>query len=180
MTRRRRDRGQLVLVAAGLAAVALLACLLAYLQLAGGTAPPREPAPAGTVDGVVRGLEEAVGNASAAVTGEHSDRPRAARALDRTLSPDVRAVTATAAASGSAVIVHGNGTAARAWARESCPGGTDRAFEECVVRDAAVFQTRAGVVHVVAVAFDVAVDDGRRRARLTVVVRPVRGAVTGG
>lgn len=174
------DRGQVVLLAAGVAAVALLACLVAYLGVVAGPGTgAADPGgdPAADVDRVVFGLAAAVDNASAGVSGEYRDREVVVDRAGAVLAADVAGVEAAGAAGGTAVRVRRNATAALAWARTDCPGGPDRAFGPCAVRNGLVVQERADRVHLVAVAFDVRLGDGRHRARLTAVVRPVRGVV---
>ena len=63
-----------------------------------------------------------------------------------------------------------NGSAAAAWASESCPVGRGREFGACESRGGLVLQERAGETYLVAVAFDVTVVSERGAAELTVLV----------
>jgi hypothetical protein len=71
-----------------------------------------------------------------------------------------------------------NDTAARRWAGTACPRGPDHLFDECVTIDGVVTQTRANATALVAVAFDVTIRGADGTARITVVVRGVRGVAT--
>lgn len=165
-------RGQLVLVAAGLIAVALVPMALAYLQLgydadvrAGGDlAAPGENAE--------RLLSRAVHEA--AVTDGRSVAGTVERTRDG-LAPWLDRLRASQVADGVAYRVSYDDRAARAWAARACPGGDGRAFGPCEVRDGVVVQERAGDVHTVAVAFEVTIVTGDGETRLTTVVRAVGG-----
>lgn len=170
----RRDRGQLVLVAAAVVAVALAPVVVAYLQLgyhpdvrAGGAF--EDPA----ADGI-RLLERAVHEAAAAHRGEPWHRRRAVVAGVRAdLEPRLETLEASRVHEGTAYRVVYNESAARSWARERCPRGPGRAFGPCQAHDGVVVQERAGETTVLAVAFDVRVERERGSQALTAVVEPV-------
>lgn len=158
MTRRAGgDRGQLVLLAAALAALALLPVVVAYFQLGAHPDVTARTTPGHETDRVVRALERAVDNASRAVSGgdDWDRRTATLAAFDRTLRPDRRAVETARLDRGVTVRVGRNATAARAWASSACPGGPNRQFGDCVVRDGVVAQERAGETYVLGVGLTV-------------------------
>ena len=172
------NRGQLVLAAAALVAVALAPVVFAYLQLGyhgdvtaseGYTSPGRN---------AERVLERAVHEAGVEVRGEYSwdERDAAVSAVRSTLRPRVDALRSSRVESGTAYRVSYNESAARAWRRENCPSGPNRDFGACDARQGIVVQERAGETHVLAVAFDVHVTTERGSIALTVVVQTVRHA----
>lgn len=170
----RRSRGQLVLVAAAVVAVALAPVVVAYLQL-GYHADVRagaefeDPAADAT-----RLLERAVHGAAADHRGEPWRRRAAVVAGVRAdLEPRLATLEASRLDEGIAYRVVYNESAARSWARERCPRGPGRAFGPCRVLDAVVVQERAGETTVLAVAFDLEVARDRGSAALTVVVEAV-------
>jgi hypothetical protein len=168
------DRGQVVLLAAGLVAVALVAMLLAYLQVvAVGGAGATADRPSVTATDATRGLEAAVANATASVPADARDDPAAVRTrFDATLATDVSTLRAGWEREGTLVGVARNRTVADAWARDDCPRGELRRFGACIARDGVVVQERVGEWYVVAVALDVRVTAPERSTRVTVVVRP--------
>ena len=169
------DRGQLVLAAAAVIAIALAPVVFAYLQLgyAGDVEATRGYAdPAGNAERV---LSQAVHEASAGVPEHHPWRERA-DAVDEVraaLEPRIATLEAARVERGTAVQVAYNDTAARAWLRSGrCPGGPNRRFGDCSADRGVVVQDRAGRTHVVAVAVDVRVTtrDGRTRATFVLPV----------
>lgn len=166
------DRGQLVLVAAGVVAVALLAMLLAFAAVDAGTGAPDRTS---TVDGerVRAALERAVANATESVPRNHRTSERAVRdRVDRTLAGDVTRLREEWAAAGAAVSVSRNRSVAATRARTACPSGPNRQFGSCRADAGVVTQRRAGEWHVVAVVWDVRVTSERRHLTVTVTVRP--------
>lgn len=169
-------RGQLVLVAAILIAVAIAPLVLAALQL-GYHEDVRATADHGSpTAATLRVLDRSVPAASAGVPGEYSwSRRRAAVtevrselavSLDRLRTGGVR--------DGVVRTVQYNSTVATGWRRTNCPGGPDRAFGPCRVDRGVVVQERTGRTHVLAVGFDVRVTTQRGETAVTVVV-PVSG-----
>lgn len=172
-----RSRGQLVLVAAAVIAVALVPMVAAYLQLgyhadveASGT--HRHPA-----DNAERVLERAVHNASVAVAGEYdwNRRDRAVDDLNDTLAPFVAQVEQSRLESGVVYAVEQNGSVATAWATANCPSGPNRDFGPCETRGGVVVQERAGEAQPLAVALDVRVTTAETETQLTFVFREVGG-----
>ncbi|MFB6221340.1 MAG: hypothetical protein ABEH90_07855 [Halolamina sp.] len=178
--RRRRlgddDRGQLVLVAAAVLALALVPLGFAYLQLgyhADVRATSAEESPGSET---VRLLERAVHEASGEATGQPwAGRDGAAARVNRTLAADIDAIEAAQVERGIAAEIRQNGTAAATWTDGNCPSGSGREFGACETSGGLVIQERAGETHLVAVAFDVQVVSERGEAELTVVVRAVGG-----
>ena len=161
MSRTNERRGQLVLLTAALAALALLPLVVAYLQLGAHPDVGARAAPDHETDRVVRALERAVDNASRAMSGTDpwADRSATLVSFDRTLRADRREIETARLEQGVSVRVRRNTTAAHAWVSASCPGGPNRQFGDCAVRDGVVLQERAGETYVVAVAFEVRVVD---------------------
>lgn len=177
MTRPGRNRGQLVLLAAAVIAVALTPVVLAVLQLG---YHPDVDASRGYDDpgrSAERALSRAVTDAAAGVPADYpwSDRRDAVTAVRRRLRPRLRSLATGRVESGTVVDADYNASAAAAWAAGGCPGGPDRRFGPCAVDRGVVVQERDGRTHVLAVAFDVAVTEPRVRTRFTVVVRVVGG-----
>ena len=165
------DRGQAVLLTAGLVAVALAAMLLAYVPVSGGGDAPS--APSVDADDVRHALDRAAWNASRA-PGKRDDPVAVRERFHGTFERDVDALRAEWAASGVAVDVAPNATAAAAWAAEDCPRGPNRRFGGCVAADGLVTQERATGQFVVAVAVDVTVrpTTADRETRLVLVLVP--------
>ena len=170
--RDRGDRGQMVLVAAGVLALALVPIAFAYLQL-GYHADVR--AGVGYDDperNAERLLERGTHEASADVRGEYEwwQREDAIAEVRANLAPRLETLRAARVDRGTAYEVAYNRSAAEARASGNCPGGPDRQFGDCEAIDGVVVQERAGETAVLAVAFDVRVttDDGRSRATLVV------------
>lgn len=170
-------RGQLVLVAAGVVAVALVPVLVAYLQLGyagdvaasdGYTAPTRD---------AERTLARAVDDASQGIPGAYpwSERREAVDAVRSRLAPALASLRTSRLRRGTVYRVRYNASLARRWARNRCPRGPNRQFGACRARNGVVVQNRSGQVHVVAVAVDLTVVGEQRRVKTTVVVGPVRG-----
>ncbi|MDS0297899.1 hypothetical protein NDI76_04020 [Halogeometricum sp. S1BR25-6] len=168
-----RDRGQVVLLAAVVVAVALVPMAFAYAQL--GYAPGDGTRPAADVDGVGRTLSTAFTGAATGVDGEHRWRNRTA-AVDEVrteLVEDIARVERTATDRGQSLLVSYDAGAAEVWAAENCPGGRGRAFGPCRADDGVVVQQRGNDTVVVAAAFDLSVVSAEERTNATVIVRAV-------
>jgi hypothetical protein len=157
--------GQLVLLAAGLVAVALVAMLLAYAQVDAPVGATGEPRAAVTSTEVTGGLVSIARNASRGV-GDRASGPAVARTVRQRVDRDVTQMRASWLDRGAVVDLEWNRTAARRWARRDCPGGRHLTFGDCRPRDGLVTQRRAGEWYVVALALDVRLETDRRRARL--------------
>lgn len=161
-------RGQLVLVAAAVAALALVPVAAAYLQF--GYAPAvAEPDP-GHGGRVADALERLVDGAAERATGTQWGRRTAAVGEFRAaLGPRVAALERSRLGDAVAVRVVENGTAAAAVA---CPGGPGRAFGACERDGGVVVQERANETVVVAVAYEVRVTAPDGTTTFTRVIRP--------
>jgi cell division septation protein DedD len=173
----RRSRGQLVLVAAAVIALALVPMLAAYLQLGYHADVRAASAPPDAGENARRVLDRAVQNASATVAAERFGAGERAAALvrGRTLLDDARReLAASRVAEGVAYRVSYNASAARRWAGSAADGGPGRQFGPYRADDGLVTQSRADQTHLVAAAVDVEVTAARSTTRLTFVVRPYR------
>ncbi|WP_276273930.1 DUF7261 family protein [Haloarcula litorea] len=169
-----RRRGQLVLVAAALVAVALAPLVLAFLQL-GYHDDVRATADYGGATGpTVRSLERAVASESAGIPGEYAwaERGAAVTHLRTELAPRVSRLESARVERGTAVRIEYDRPTAAAWASTNCPGGPDRQFGDCVADRGVVVQDRLGRTHVLAVAITVTATTDRGETAVTIVVRP--------
>jgi len=171
------ERGQLVLVAAVLVAVALAPVVLASLQLGyhgdvRATAAYDDP----TAD-TVRVLDRTVTRESADVPRRYAwaDRDAAVTDLRGDLAPVRSRLGSAEIERGTVTEITYNTTAARAWQRGNCPDGPDREFGDCVTDRAVVVQERVDRTHVLAVGFDVTTTSQRGETRVTVVLRGLGG-----
>jgi hypothetical protein len=172
-------RGQVVLVAAVVVALAFVPVLMAYLQLgyhADVTASEGYTHPTRSGERV---LERAVVNASDGVPDDYrwGQRRAAVATVHDRLSPRLEDLKASRVERGTVYRVSYNRSAAAAYAARHCPGGPDRQFGACRAHRGVVVQQRAGETHVLAVAFDLSVTGERRSVAETVVVRVVGGVV---
>lgn len=167
-----RSRGQLVLVAAVVVAVALLPVVLAYLQL-GYHADVRASADYDDpTEDAVGALTRSLHRAASAVPANYGwrDRGAAAQRVRDRLKPTVRRVEHGRIDAGTARHVSFNGTEARRWAASSCPGGPSREFGACEAIDGVVVQDRTGRTHVLGIVVDITVTTDRGRTETTVRV----------
>jgi hypothetical protein len=167
----RVERGQLVLVAAAVVAIALVPVLFAYLQLGyhpdvGGTEPDV------TGGEAVAYLDRSVHDAAASTAGDYAwaDRARMAAAVREAVDGDVQTLETSRLDEGAAYAVSYNRTVAADWTTENCPHGAGKRFGDCDADDGVVLQERAGEAVLLAVAFDVRVVVPDGDAELTVVV----------
>lgn len=166
-------RGQLVLVAAVLVAVAMVPMVLAYLQLgyhadvrAGGA---QDDPSAEAHSALVRSVH----GASAEIPGTFrwSNRDAAVGSVRSALDPRLSTVETARVGEGIHRDVSYNQTLADQWASANCPGGPDRQFGSCEAIDGVVVQERAGWTHVLAVGFDLRTTTEREQTALSLVVR---------
>ncbi|WP_267161488.1 DUF7261 family protein [Halovenus salina] len=151
---RRRDRGQLVLVAALALSLVLVSLGVAYLQLGYDSdidRPDQQPA-----QQLERVLDRAVHNASAGISADYSwaDRDSAVRAATDKLDETMKRLETSRLRDGHVYSITRNETRAIAWRSANCPSGPDRQFGSCDSEDGVVVQERHGQTHVLAVAFD--------------------------
>lgn len=164
-------RGQLVLAAAALVAVALIPVVAAYLQL--GYVPQTDGAADGRPGGHAdRVLTRAVGSTSPDLASSYtwSEREDAVDAFRGDLASRLDALRTSRLTDGTAYVVEYAPGVARNWTTGSCPGGPDRQFGGCEVVDGVLVQDRDGRTHVVAVAFRVRVVGSDGSAELVFVV----------
>jgi len=169
----RGDRGQLVLLAAALLALALVPVAFAYLQL-GYHDDIRTNSPATAMGETERTVERGVHESAVAVRGrfDWDGREAAVAAFRAELEPTKRAVEAAELDSGRAIHVEYNRTRAELVAERDCPGGTGRRFGDCNAVDGVVVQERAGTTHVLSVAIDLQLIGAQRERTVTTVLRP--------
>jgi len=170
-------RGQLVLVAAVVVAVALIPIVVAYLQL-GYHADVRAGGDYDDPTGdATRTLTRALATASADVPAAHgwTDRDDAATTVRDRLEPRIEHVERARLDAGTARSLSYNATEAQRWAASSCPSGDGRSFGRCVAIDGVVVQERADRTHVLGVAVDLTVTSERGRTMATVRVPTVAG-----
>jgi len=168
-------RGQLILVAATLVAVALAPVVLAYLQLGyhgdvRATGEYDDP----TAD-TVRVLDRAVTNVSSDVPRRYAwvERSAAVTAVRAELAPTVDRLRTAEITRGTVTEIAYNSSAADEWRAANCPSGPDRQFGDCVADRGVVVQDRVDRTHVLGVAFDVTTTTDRGETSVTVVVRSI-------
>jgi len=171
-----RDRGQLVLLAAALIAVALAPLVLASLQLGyhddvRATGEYDDP----TAD-TVRVLDQSVTEVSGDVPGEFAwaQRDGAITAVREELRPTIERLRTAEIDRGTITEIRYNASAASEWRSRNCPGGPDRQFGDCVADRGVVVQERTDRTHVLAVAVDVTTTTERGETELTVVLHAVQ------
>jgi len=169
----RGERGQLVLVAAVVIALAFVPALAAYLQFGYAGDADAMSARDGTPTATVAALDPAVDAARPGLAADYmwAERAAAVAAYRSALDADVTRIENASVGSGRVVLVATNGSAAAQWAEDACPGGRGRVFGHCEAIDGVVVQERGGDTHVVAVAFDVTVVGAGTETHLTVMVR---------
>lgn len=172
----RDDRGQLVLVAAAMLALALIPLGFAYLQLGYHADVQAAGADGSPGSETLRLLERAVHEASGEAVGQPwAGREGAAARVNSSLDEDVDAIEAAQVERGVAAEVRQNASEATEWADANCPEGSGRSFGDCEARGGLVLQERATETHLLAVAFDVQIVSERGETDLTVVIRAVGG-----
>lgn len=162
------ERGQLVLLAAIVLALALVPLMVAYLQLGyhDDIAVGSEPTP---VEDTERMIDQGLYGATSDIAAEYSwqDRSAAITTVRNRADATLVAVTRSALDDGGAYQISYNETRAQTWGQQECPRGPDRQFGDCIAEDGIVVQERADRTHVIAIALDVTVTypdtDGRVR-----------------
>ncbi|WP_332898138.1 DUF7261 family protein [Haladaptatus sp. CMSO5] len=167
-----RRRGQMVLAAAALLAVALVPVVFAYLQLGyhpDVAASNDYDAPTENAEHV---LSRAVATASEDIPQRYDwdSREAAVETIHGRLSPTIDTLETSRIEKGTAYEISTNQTVAASWAATNCPGGPNRQFGSCEATRGVVVQERAGETHLVAVAFDVTVTTARGVTDVTIVV----------
>lgn len=162
------DRGQLVLVAAAVAALALVPVVAAYLQF--GYAPTTAAVDADHGERVTRTLDRLGDDAAENATGANwSDHEAAVQRVRDSLAPRLRTLERSRLGEGVVVNVSYSDSLAK---QVECPTGDGRAFGDCEVIDGIVVQERAGETVVVAIGFEVRVTGEKARTEFSMFVRP--------
>ncbi|GGM68779.1 hypothetical protein J2752_002034 [Halarchaeum rubridurum] len=169
----RGERGQLVLVAAVVIALAFVPALAAVLQFGYAGDADAMAARDGTATATVAALDPAVDTARPGLAANYTwtERTAAVAAYRNALDANVARVENASVGGGRVVLAATNASAATRWAAESCPSGRGRVFGPCEAVDGVVVQERANETHVVAVAFDVTVVGEGSETHLTVAVK---------
>jgi len=172
------DRGQIVLVAAAVVAVALLSMTLAYAQL--GYDADRRGADVGVapVSEIDRSLTGSLRAAAREVRRrpDHrswADNRSVANRVRESIRADVDRVERTHAAESRSISVELRDTAATRWARTRCPDGRGRDFGPCRAIGGTVVQERAGETAVVAAVFRIRIVSPAESTTVTTVSRAV-------
>jgi hypothetical protein len=168
------DRGQFVLLAGVVVAVALVAMLTAYLQLgyhADVTASGSDRA----VTDSTAFLDRATHTAARPLRGKHDwgHREAAVTAVRDRLRPRLATLERARVTQGVVVRAAFALSAADTWADDHCPGGSagsERAFGPCVADRGVVVQERDGRTLVLAVGYDLNLTTRDGTAELTTVI----------
>lgn len=168
-----RNRGQLVLIAAVVIALAFVPALAAYLQFGYAGDADAMAARDATGAATVAALDPAVDTARPELAASYTwgERELAVTDYRHALNASVDRIENASVGSGRVVLVAYNASAASASARDACPSGPGRVFGVCDAIDGVVVQERVNGTHVVAVAFDVTIVGEGSGTYLTVVVR---------
>jgi len=161
----------MVLLAGVVVALALVAMLVAYLQL-GYHADARSAAVDGDAAADGRSyLQRSAHDAARVLRGEFAwgERAQAVTETRNRIRPRIRTLQRSRVESGVAYTAAFNQTVARRWATANCPGGSGRAFGSCTADRGVVVQQRDGRTLVLAVGFDLTVTTDRETVRLTLV-----------
>ncbi len=162
------DRGQLVLVAAAVAALALVPVAAAYLQF--GYAPAVADVDEDHGERVARVLDRVADSAAETATGTAwGQREAAVERVEASMAPQLRTVERTRLGDGVVVNVTYGGTLAE---HVTCPDKRGRSFGACERHGGVVVQERAGETVVVAIAFEVRVTTPDGTTRFGHVARP--------
>ncbi|EMA11485.1 hypothetical protein SAMN05443574_103187 [Haloarcula vallismortis] len=168
-------RGQLVLVAATVVAVALVPILFASLQLGyhddvRATADYHDDP---SVD-ALRVLERAVATESASIPSQYAwaENDSAVATVRTGLGPRLDRLQTSRIEDGVHYNITYNETAAQQWEDANCPSGPARQFGDCATDRGVVVQNRVDRTHVLAVGFDVTTTTERGATTVTVVLEP--------
>jgi hypothetical protein len=177
-TRPSGDRGQVVLVAAAVVAVALLSMTVAYAQL-GYDADRRgagaRVAPVSEIDQGLTGSLRTAAREARHRTDDRSwrDHRAVARRVTESLRSDIDRLERAHAAERRSLSIELQDTAATQWARSRCPDARGRDFGPCRTIGGIVLQKRAGETVVVAAAFRIRIVSPAESTTLTTVSRTV-------
>jgi hypothetical protein len=168
--RHRDRRGQFVLLAGVVVALALVAMLTAYLQL-GYQAQVSQDTDRPIQDSRAF-LDRATSEAARPLRGDHDwgQRGQAVTAMRDRLGPRLQTLERSRVDAGVVSRATVNASAATEWAGQYCPSGAGRAFGPCEADRGVVVQERTGRTLVLAVAYDLTVTTEDGTTRLTTVV----------
>lgn len=175
--RERRTRGQMVLLAGVVVALALVAMLVAYLQLG----YHADVTTSGIEEDAIRDdaslLQRATHDTARSLRGEYvwDQRREAVAAFRDGMEPRLRVLERSQVESGVVSEVSFNQTVAQRWAAVDCPDGTGREFGPCETDRGVVVQKRGDRMLVLAVGYDLTVTTEDRTANLTLLVETVSG-----
>ena len=171
MNRFDNDRGQFVLLAGVVVALALVAMLVAYLQV-GYHADVASADDERTVTDGRFYLERATHESTRLIRGSYAwhERDQAVTAVRERLAPRLSTLERSRVADGVVYQTAFNKTAASAWARRNCPSGPDREFGRCEAARGVVVQKRDGRTLALAVGYDLNVTTPDSETHLTVMV----------
>ncbi|MFB6080356.1 MAG: hypothetical protein ABEJ81_05105 [Haloferacaceae archaeon] len=168
-------RGQFVLAAAVVVAVALVPMAAAYFQLGYPTDAAAKRADTRGLSDARHTLDAATYRAAEGVVAADEPSPTvAAERINRTLSAAVEHLNEAGASHDRVYRLRTNDSTADAVARTDCPDGERRQFGPCRAVDGVVLQERLGAPVVVAVAVDLSIHGPRTTTRVTFVLRPYR------
>ena len=165
----------MVLLAGVVVALALVAMLVAYLQLG----YHADVMSAGVDENAIRDgqsyLERTTHDTARSLRGEYAwdERGQAVTAARNRIEPQLAELQRANVESGRVVTVTFNQTVAKQWANRNCPGGRGREFGSCEVDRSVVVQERDGRTLVLAVGYDLEVTTDAERSRLSLVVESV-------
>lgn len=166
----RVERGQLVLVAAAVVAIAFIGVLFAYLQL--GYHPDVDRSSAVDGDEAISFLDRSVHSATAEADGEYrwSEREALVSSVRATIDDDVETLETARIDEGVGYQVRYAHRAATEWDGQVCHSTPGKRFGSCQSNGGIIVQERAGEAVLVAVAFDVKVAGPETSADVTVVI----------
>lgn len=164
------ERGQLVLVASLVLALALVAIGVAYLQLG-----YHEDIGTGDEDPVTQlagTLDRAVHDTATGIPGSYdwSERGAAAETIGEKLAVTGETLETSRLSDGHVYRIERNETHADQWVPDNCPSGPNRQFGSCTAIDGIAVQERNGRTHPLAVAFDIEITTPNRETEVTLVV----------
>ena len=172
------DRGQIVLVAAAVVAVALLSMTLAYAQLGYDADRTGAGAMVASVSELDRSLTGSLRTAAREARHRADDRSWRGRrsvadGVKESLRADIGRIERAHVAESRSLSIELQETAATQWARSRCPDGRGRDFGPCRAIGGVVVQERAGETTVVAATFRIRIVSPAESTTVLIVSRTV-------
>ena len=172
------DRGQIVLVAAAVVAVALLSMTLAYAQLGYDADRTGAGATVASVSEIDRSLTGSLRTAAREARHRADDRSwrdhrSVADGVRESIQTDIDRLERAHAAESRSLAIEFRDAAATQWARSRCPDSRGRDFGPCRAIGGIVLQERAGETTVVAAAFRIQIVSPAESTTVTTVSRTV-------